>query len=222
MPVTEYTPYAVFTQANFNFTTTSYVADVQARGSGNWVYNTMGFNSAIRYLIDFFDVPIDAVVNSATAVISVACTNGTSGTGIDGLSYDAVPGVENTGPIPGPGSFADVDYTYSQPLTAVQLWNSIIGLGVANTDGLTLMEYLAVRADWSPPSSGGVFVWCAGDYPPGCPAPPPRAYRPLRMFDPAEGTPQAISAAYLYKFGKPRPGNRLYSYYRTLTADLIP
>lgn len=223
MPTTEYPVWSLFTQSNFEFTDTSYVYSVRARGSGDWVYNDAGFNAGIRFLPDFYDIPSTATIISATAVISAAGTNGTSGTGIDQLSFDAAPGLEGTGPIAAPGSFSDVTFTYPHPLTATQLYGAIIGLGVANVDGLTLCEFVGVIVNWTDePPADMVAVWCAGARPSHCGRPPTPHFHPIGIFVVADGLEQTITREYCRRFGIPPPGYVLWSYCRTVTTDFVP
>lgn len=223
MPVDNFAPNSVVASTNFTPTSGTLLSCIQARGSGEWDYNFDHFTSSIQVDFDTSSIPSGATILSVTGVVSVACSNGSSGTGVDPLEINADPGIFNSGPLPGPVSFGDVAFLYPDPVAQPELSSILLRLGVGSNDGLTLCEYMGLQILWTnDPPEGLCMIWCAGAIPADCPQPAPRRFAPLGLFDLSAGVTQNITAAYLYKYGKPPPGFNLWSYYRTLTGDLIP
>jgi len=225
MPTIDVPPFLQLGGTGWTPSSGTVVSCLQAIGSGKFVsYTSIG--GAVAQL-QFFQNP-PGFLGTVTALDFLVNASGAAGSISQRVALDFHASSGWTNQFTGPIIVTTTPTLYVVPYTGsfgslFDLWNSFLELEAPASGTYTaIVDYVAFRVTYDPPPDPRVLVWCCGDHPPGCVQPPPRAFRPLGLFDPGVTLPSDVTAAYLYKYGKPRPGFSLWSYCRTFSTGLYP
>lgn len=223
MPTVDVPCTSVFTNSSFAALSGTLVDGVAAEGSGDYIFNVPGINSAINYLVDASAIPAGSAITQVLLLASAREAAGPGPNFLTDIAINSAAGNFSAGPFLLSAGFAEYTGLYPNPITLAQLSNSILGIGVANIDGAVSCEYLVFRVDYTPPPPPGMIAtWVAPAWPPTCGVPPLRRFKPFDLIDRGATSPEEVTALYAAKFGQPPSGYYLWVVWRALNDDLWP